>query len=804
MGPWRPRISCETVQRRTGFGLVVSMVADNIQQYYLDQLLSLVKNYEHRSVLTREEIIELFNAWADYWRYYVGVNVIPAISRIKQPIVEWKVYQDAPVPAEVHNEWKDKALFKDGMVLMMGKVWHRKDLENYYINGIDADNLSAINELLTRNGSTMTPEQFAKNTVVEQHKDIEKMHVYLYTKGKPLRDKRSDIGRPGMDVETIPAFEVKTSGKSLMCPSPSLHKSGHPWQILGTYTPITLNEDGATELQEFIEGICTKYGLSCNTHNSQRGYHNGDRDGQIPIEELFKPGYPTLKGHNRHERLLRMMDSLVIRRESRSLEQVKEIAMTYNTFEYFDPPLDDNEFEKQWKCSLKFTLRKGSETLPGKVQNKQDLNSLPATDFSIQALAEEVLEKHKFKTLKDTEEILHFERGIYKSDGEQIIKVVLEKIAGYVVTNNKRNEIIGHIKYKDMVDRHEFDKNLNIINVRNGLLNIKTGELKPHTPDYLSVIQLPVIFDQNAKCPNILKFLSQVMYPQDIFTAIEMIGYVLSKSNKYEKAFMLFGSGDNGKSVFIKLVESFVGPHNTSHVTLQDLDGDRFASADLYGKLVNTFADLPAHKLSSTGTFKTLVSGDSIRAQFKYGQPFSFVNRAKLIYSANKIPDSDDTSHAYYKRWLILAFEKSYTEGSKDPNLIQKLTTPEELSGLLNLALIALRHLEKEGGFRDIPVEEVKRDYERKSNTVKAFLQEMCLINLGAPEFLIRTGEFHEEYRKFCRQRKERPLDANIFGVELKKEGIERDRLRDHGSREYYYFGVQLLSYLRGQNQSLL
>src|SRR5918996_157973 len=77
---------------------------------------------------------------------------------------------------------------------------------------------------------------------------------------------------------------------------------------------------------------------------------------------------------------------------------------------------------------------------------------------------------------------------------------------------------------------------------------------------------------------------------------------------------MLFGSGDNGKSVFIKLIESLVSPQNTSHVTLQDLDGN-FSSADLYGKLVNTFADLPAHKLSSTGTFKTLVSGDSIRAQ---------------------------------------------------------------------------------------------------------------------------------------------------------------------------------------------
>ena len=127
---------------------------------------------------------------------------------------------------------------------------------------------------------------------------------------------------------------------------------------------------------------------------------------------------------------------------------------------------------------------------------------------------------------------------------------------------------------------------------------------------------------------------------------------------------MLFGCGDNGKSVFIKLIESFVGRQNTSHVTLQDLDNDRFSSADLYGKSVNVFADLKATKLSSTGNFKTLVSGDSVRAQHKYGQPFSFRNHAKLVFSANRIPDSDDTSHAYYKRWLILPFERSFTEGA--------------------------------------------------------------------------------------------------------------------------------------------
>jgi phage/plasmid-associated DNA primase len=78
----------------------------------------------------------------------------------------------------------------------------------------------------------------------------------------------------------------------------------------------------------------------------------------------------------------------------------------------------------------------------------------------------------------------------------------------------------------------------------------------------------------------------------------------------------------------------------------------------------------------------------------------------------------------------------------------------DELSGVLNLALVGLRQLEKEGGFRDIAVEDVKRDYERKSNTVKAFLQDMCSIDLQAPDYITSSGKVYEEYEEYCKQRK--------------------------------------------------
>jgi phage/plasmid-associated DNA primase len=138
-------------------------------------------------------------------------------------------------------------------------------------------------------------------------------------------------------------------------------------------------------------------------------------------------------------------------------------------------------------------------------------------------------------------------------------------------------------------------------------LNIWTGELKDHSPDFLSLVQLPIVFNADKKCPCILRFLGQVLHPQDVFTAMEIIGYLLYRTAVYEKAIMLYGNGDNGKGVYIKFIEAFVGLQNCSHVPLQELDNDKFSSADLFGKLVNTFADLKSQKLMATGNFKTLV-----------------------------------------------------------------------------------------------------------------------------------------------------------------------------------------------------
>jgi putative DNA primase/helicase len=157
----------------------------------------------------------------------------------------------------------------------------------------------------------------------------------------------------------------------------------------------------------------------------------------------------------------------------------------------------------------------------------------------------------------------------------------------------------------------------------------------------------------------------------------------------------------------------------------------------------------------------------------------------------------------YYRRWLILVFDKVFDDDTKDTELIHKLTTQEELSGLLNLALVALRKLRIDGGFRDISVERIRQRYEENANTIKAFLDQECVIDLSAPEYSTLTTDVYAKYVIFCNQRNERPLEMNVFGKGLTEFGIEKTRSRYSGEREYYYMGIKLCSDLRGQNQQL-
>lgn len=156
------------------------------------------------------------------------------------------------------------------------------------------------------------------------------------------------------------------------------------------------------------------------------------------------------------------------------------------------------------------------------------------------------------------------------------------------------------------------------------------------------------------------------------------------------------------------------------------------------------------------------MSGDEITAQHKYGKPFTFRNRDKIICSGNTIPLSEGEDElAYFKRWVIVSFNALFTEEKQDKDLIKKLTTPENLSGLLKLALVGVMLLERDG-FEDVPIEVIRDEYNRESQSLKAFVDNRCAIDLSRGDYYTLEDEFYNSYKEYCEKTQTEPPSLNL------------------------------------------
>ena len=166
-----------------------------------------------------------------FWRRDIGVNVIPADTRKKLPNIQWKQYQDGPIPDWQHKLWI-KA-FSKGMAVIPGRVWHRKDMIGQYLICIDADKQNAIERALYPKWKNNFIAGASSKVLSRAHKDnADKAHIYFY----------SPIPFPKKSSDSILGLEVKGLGeRGIMFCSPSIHKDGHPYEIIGTVEPTALN-----------------------------------------------------------------------------------------------------------------------------------------------------------------------------------------------------------------------------------------------------------------------------------------------------------------------------------------------------------------------------------------------------------------------------------------------------------------------------------------------------------------------------------------------------------------------------------
>ncbi len=398
--------------------------------------------------------------------------------------------------------------------------------------------------------------------------------------------------------------------------------------------------------------------------------------------------------------------------------------------------------------------------------------------------------------------------GVYQPLGEmkirqQVKHLLLDRDCPEMWSRALSKEVVEFISLD--VSELPQQPSTELINLENGLFRVRTRELLPHSHHWLSTVRIPVRFDPDATCPNIDRFIGEVFPDDAIPLAWEILGDLLTPDRSIQKAICFVGEGGNGKSAFLDLASNFVGTENVCHLSLQRLESDRFSAARLYGKLANICPDLPCERLSSSATFKSITGCDRITAEFKYRDSFEFTPFARLLFSANQLPPTNDASQAFFDRWLIVRFPNRFRHTRRETprSILQhQLCTRRELSGALNKALEALQRVRKLCKFTEPTASRLAvQTYQAANDAISAWLDEHTTVSADA---IVPQAELYAAYAAHSRHCGRRPASKQGFGRLLKalRPDAEPAQRTVGGRRTWVYAGISIRGWVEGSKQS--
>lgn len=351
-----------------------------------------------------------------------------------------------------------------------------------------------------------------------------------------------------------------------------------------------------------------------------------------------------------------------------------------------------------------------------------------------------------------------YSKGVYKPlQLNEVQSIILREMAKDKLLDYRRvsavNDKISCFKSLDGRCFYHEDENPdpNILNFQNGLLDLKTLALHAHTPDYLSTVQIPIMYNREARCPQWLTFLHEITDgDEDQIKLLQQIaGYTLTADVRFSKAFILYGHGANGKSLFMRLISKLIGRENVSNVNLTALN-KQFGLTGIIGKRLNLIDEISGNYFESN-VIKALISGERLSAEIKFRpEPVEFDPTVKLVFSVNELPKINDTTPGLYRRFIIVPFTKSFLN-KPDLDLESKLTT--ELTGILNWAIDGLQSLREMGRFNETEKNfEIMRVFKQENSPLIEFLKgsyeaapESQLTNFAMP-----VVELYAQYRNYC------------------------------------------------------
>lgn len=595
-------------------------------------------------------------------------------------------------------------------------------------------------------------------------------HYYYFCKGfdnkKVLKDRDKHLG------------EIQSSGTYVVGAN-SIHPTGKRYEVINE---IQIMKIDRAVLERAFKKYYTSEGLN---------------------KEAFTEGV----GEGlRNENMFKIACSL----KSKRLNPEETLAVLKSINEKNDPPLPEGELLSVLKSAYKYDDPggKGKEKAEGIKYEVTELIARRMRSEASELIVETFLnQNHIYTTRNDKKpEMWIYHKGIYIPEGETFIQEFSRECLGELFTTQFCNDVINKIRTDSFIDEKEFFDNnyIDFVPVENGLLNIFTKELSPFDPEKIFFNKLPLVYDPEKDCPNVKKHFNTVLKSEkDVPSMQELFGYLLLKDYRIEKAVMFNGEGRNGKGKTIKLMEMFLGAGNFTSIPLQHLEESEFLVCGLHSKMANLCGDLSKTALRRDGRFKEATGGDPITANRKGKSTITFTNYAKLIFACNELPRSSDLTPAFFNRWQYFDFPYCFLPQDeinklkekdkanvklRDPTIIKKLTTSEELSGLLNWALEGLDRLLKQSNFSSSETwQEVKDMWLRRSDTAMAFILDSVIE--AYDDYIIKK-DFRKKYAQYCKEHRIKPVLDKSLRNTLTVFGASEERLSIAGNQTYVWSGI--------------
>ena len=322
----------------------------------------------------------------------------------------------------------------------------------------------------------------------------------------------------------------------------------------------------------------------------------------------------------------------------------------------------------------------------------------------------------------------------------------------------------------------DFDSDPWLLNVENGTIDLRTGELRAHRREDLITKIAPVVYDPNAKAPRFLQFLGEVFEGDEELISFvrRFAGYSLTGSTEERVFTILYGRGKNGKTTLVELLEHAMGDYatttDTETILAKRYQGVGNDVAALKGARFVATAEVERGRALAESKVKSLTGNDTVTARFLYAEPFAFRPEFKLWLSTNNKPVIRGTDDAIWDRIRLIPFAKRFEGTEADPRLPEKLRA--ETPGVLAWMVQGCAEWQRGGLGEPEKVAAATTGYRAEMDALAAFIDEECVVR---PEAWCKFADLYASYTRWCEESNEQPEKKRRFADSLTERGFEPD-----------------------------